>query len=107
MNATIAKARRDRNSAPTSSPDAALVQGYLYNERPLHIRRTLDQYHNTYLDTSMPNSTRDSDQVITRLARTYSMEPKVLMVDQLWLYVIGEGALISPSRLVLRPLILF
>ncbi|KAI0161221.1 hypothetical protein GGR57DRAFT_518430 [Xylariaceae sp. FL1272] len=90
MNATIARAQRGGDRSPASSPDAALVQGYLGNERPLHVRRTLDQYYYTDLMQSMANSTRDSDQVVTRFARTSHMEPKLLMVDQLWLYVIGE-----------------
>lgn len=56
----------------------------------LHMRRTLDQsYYPTLQDTHL----RDQDQVVERYSRkqqgNYWTEPRVLMVDQLWLWVLG------------------
>ncbi|ETS83665.1 hypothetical protein PFICI_05541 [Pestalotiopsis fici W106-1] len=73
-----------------------LLKGYLTpemkNDVPrLHIRRTLDQYLYTHLDTQE----RDKDQVVSRwMARSnnpsISKVPKMFMVDQLWLWIINE-----------------
>ena len=65
-----------------------LVREYLTKSPPLHIRRTLDQYYYYMLyDTRQ----RDDDQVVTRWARTHLQKEhhNILMVDQLWLWVIA------------------
>jgi hypothetical protein len=59
---------------------------------PQHVRRTLDQsYYATLRDTSE----RDEDQVVQRYARDKSQTVgnacPMLMVDQCWLWVIGDG----------------
>lgn len=62
-------------------------------ERPLQIRRTLDQaYFLNLKDTSM----RDKDQVVYRATRKPFRDPgngsvtRVVMVDQLWLWILDE-----------------
>lgn len=68
--------------------DTLLIEAYLNHTRPLiHPRRTLDQFFYHGIDTSA----RDIDQVVYRFCRRYEIEPKVFMVDQLWLWVIGKG----------------
>lgn len=67
-----------------------LLDAYLDNQHPLHIRRTLDQYyHHTLKDTN----SRDTDQVVSRYQRQNSADntPVTTMVDQLWLWVLVGG----------------
>jgi hypothetical protein len=72
-----------------------LIKGYLsLAERPLHCRRTLDQY----LYYMLPSTeARDIDQVVYRWAkREYKDEEPaesrpIIMVDQLWLWVLHDG----------------
>lgn len=75
------------------SIDEKLLRKYSRHQPPLHVRRTLDQsYHPTLDDTKL----RDRDQVVLRDARKKisqgygSIVPRVLMVDQCWLWVIGS-----------------
>lgn len=72
-----------------------LLLGYLTPKAPgkigaLQTRRTLDQYFYTHVDTLG----RDKDQVVYRYSKDVmkSQEPMLFMVDQLWLWVINEGA---------------
>lgn len=74
------------------SIDEKLLRKYLRHGPPMHVRRTLDQsYHYTLDDTKL----RDRDQVVLRYARKKvpqgdgTISPRVLMVDQCWLWVIG------------------
>lgn len=59
---------------------------------PLQPRRTLDQYFYSHLDNT---AHRDKDQVVYRY--TKDEEPKIFMVDQMWLWIIN-GGLSSPNR---------
>jgi len=73
-----------------SKEEETLVQAYLHHDPPLHIRRTLDQYYYYMLeDTRL----RDADQVVTRWARDrlHKKHHNILMVDQLWLWVIKDN----------------
>ena len=83
--------------------ELALFRAYLDNsEQPLHIRRTLDQSFYHHVDTKH----RDTDQVIHRFQKEIQrcvdldIEPKVLMVDQLWMWVIGKKLVVTsfPQR---------
>lgn len=70
----------------TSTPDEALIKGYV--RHGLHVRRTLDQFYYSMLNTSR----RDGDQVVYRHAQARGAvtdDVKILMVDQLWLWIIG------------------
>ncbi|KAI0592859.1 hypothetical protein F4775DRAFT_60436 [Biscogniauxia sp. FL1348] len=90
----------DRNQDVPDDPELLynhLVQGYLTTGSPgkgpsLQTRRTLDQYFYTHLDTLE----RDKDQVVYRYARLASLkEPKIFMVDQLWLWIINGDTIIT------------
>ena len=74
-----------------SKEEENLVRVYLYHSPPLHMRRTLDQYYYYMLEDTRK---RDADQVVTRWARDRLDKPhhNILMVDQLWIWVIkGSG----------------
>lgn len=61
----------------------------------LHIRRTLDQFFYHSVDTS----SRDMDQVVSRFqskrCEDALTDPNVLMVDQLWIWVIDKDLVIT------------
>jgi hypothetical protein len=70
-----------------------LIKGYLYVPKPgeippLQLRRTLDQYFYTHLSNT---DQRDRDQVVWRYTRDAGVEPKIFMVDQVWLWVLDKG----------------
>ena len=77
---------------PQSDRDSALIKGYMTSStRPLHCRRTLDQYSYYMLETT---ERRDKDQVVYRWAKTRAKaktETPILMVDQLWLWILPDG----------------
>jgi hypothetical protein len=71
-----------------------LIQGYLKpddegNVPPLQIRRTLDHYFYSQLEST---SRRDDDQVVLRYTSEFvDVKPKMFMVDQLWIWVLDDG----------------
>jgi hypothetical protein len=75
-------------------PDDLLIQAYLNDEPPLHVRRTLDQFFYHSIDTSE----RDADQVVYRHFKRNlkSKEPMIFMVDQLWMWILGKGLSTCP-----------
>lgn len=78
-------------TAKKADADEKLLRKHLLSERPVHIRRTLDQsYYWTLKDTS----TRDRDQVVYRA--TKDQNPRIIMVDQLWLWIL-DGKLVITS----------
>ncbi len=73
---------------PKKNLNDHLIQGYLGRLQP---RRTLDQYLFSQLEST---THRDNDQVVYRYTQTAAdMTPKIFMVDQLWLWVLGDGML--------------
>lgn len=56
----------------------------------LHLRRTLDQ---SYFLNLKDTSERDLDQVVYRATRGHGNHTRVVMVDQLWLWVLDEREL--------------
>ncbi|CZR55147.1 related to ankyrin repeat protein [Phialocephala subalpina] len=83
--------------------DEMLIRAHLNTSTvSLHVRRTLDQsfYHN--IDTS----NRDQDQVVYRYQlranaeEDFEVDPKIVMVDQLWMYVLGKDLIVTafPQR---------
>jgi hypothetical protein len=81
--------------------EALLLSGYLDCEqvKPVHCRRTLDQFSYYMLHST---EARDKNQVTYRWARDPSVcpEPKnrpIVMVDQLWLWVLHDGTVITSS----------
>ncbi|RYP33752.1 hypothetical protein DL767_004619 [Monosporascus sp. MG133] len=70
--------------------DERLLREHVKADPPLHIRRTLDQYYFVTLDDT---SQRDKDQVVYRGTRAgYT---RVVMVDQLWLWILDENTIIT------------
>ncbi|KAK4445615.1 hypothetical protein QBC34DRAFT_413143 [Podospora aff. communis PSN243] len=75
--------------------DWRLIGNHLYTQSPLHVRRTLEQYS---CWTSEDTSQRDRQQVVyrgTRLRNDPEAIPRVVMVDQLWLWILDENTIIS------------
>ncbi|KAI1178441.1 hypothetical protein F4777DRAFT_96443 [Nemania sp. FL0916] len=70
--------------------DENLLRSSISAKAPLHIRRTLDQY---YFPTLEDTSVRDRDQVVYRGTKYGS--PRVVMVDQLWLWIINDNTIIT------------
>jgi hypothetical protein len=77
-------------ASKATEPDVVLLENYLFYEPPMHIRRTLDQFHYYTTDDT---DVRDSDQVISRYLRRKSPDKPVpiVMVDQLWLWVLNNS----------------
>ncbi|TRX92587.1 hypothetical protein FHL15_006514 [Xylaria flabelliformis] len=66
--------------------DEHLLRESISAKAPLHARRTLDQY---YFPTLEDTSMRDRDQVVYRGTKYGS--PRVVMVDQLWLWIMNDN----------------
>lgn len=67
--------------------DILLIHGYpVGRSTDLHPRRTLDQFKHHSTDTD----SQDVDQVVYRYCDNNHQELKVYMVDQLWLFTIGD-----------------
>lgn len=58
----------------------------------LHIRRTLDQ---SYFLNLKDTSQRDKDQVVYRATKGRGNLARVVMVDQLWLWILDERTFVS------------
>ncbi|KAI9368107.1 hypothetical protein BJX61DRAFT_242121 [Aspergillus egyptiacus] len=85
------------NRTPTR--DELLLRAHLTSSSTsLHIRRTLDQFFYPNIDTQ----TRDQDQVVYRYQtkRSRTPEPKIFMVDQLWMWILGPSLIVTsfPQR---------
>jgi len=68
-----------------------MAKQLLHKTKPLHLRRTLDQwYYSTTCDTSQ---VRDSDQIVSKFGPEKKKKGSraVLVVDQLWLWLLGDG----------------
>ncbi|KAL4985782.1 hypothetical protein BDW68DRAFT_189388 [Aspergillus falconensis] len=80
-----------RSKHLASDPDLDLIDLYASNatrSHPLHPRRTLDQYFYYTLNNT---THRNQDQVVARHGQSQGKkQPVVLMVDQLWLWRIGD-----------------
>ena len=107
---TLIHSARDFQSSlpPTTELPAASSDGVLSVAYPdLHVRRTLDQYFYTGIEDTRA---RDADQVIYRVqdrrvqserwmqsARGAYEEPKIIVVDQLWLWILNKGLAINQA----------
>jgi hypothetical protein len=100
---TIHTLKNGANSLPPGSLDYGannryreLLQTYLDREHPLHIRRTLDQFYYFNL-AGEEMEYRDTHQTITEFFESLQDEGikaenfPILMVDQLWLWVVRDG----------------
>ncbi|KAL4797921.1 hypothetical protein BDV19DRAFT_358243 [Aspergillus venezuelensis] len=96
MQNAISKSKRARmppDNSQSQSRDELLARSYpVSSVGGLHIRRTLDQFAYPNLDTQ----SRDLDQVVLRhQLRAAHAEPKLYMVDQLWMLVLGENLVVT------------
>lgn len=70
-----------------------LATEYIPNsDLPLHPRRTLAQFFYWHLSDTLY---RDDQQIISKQTRNDPGGPKVLMVDQLWLWIADDDSVIS------------
>lgn len=92
MSAAIERARKGEAAPANATRDELLV--YAYIRRHLHPRRTLDQFYYHGIDTEQ----RDNDQVVWRYCQQHRgfEEPKLFMVDQLWMWILGGGKQYKP-----------
>ncbi|KAF7897210.1 hypothetical protein EAF00_005438 [Botryotinia globosa] len=82
-------------------PDIKLLHSHLHETPPFHPRRTLDQSYYFKLENT---DSRDKDQVVSRGTnerRKTNGGTRVVMVDQLWMYILDEHTIITsfPRRL--------
>ncbi|RDW72868.1 hypothetical protein BP6252_06775 [Coleophoma cylindrospora] len=84
------------NERAEKDGDARLLEDFLFHDPPLHIRRTLDQFHYYMTDDT---TARDSDQVITRYYQRQfpTKPPPIVMVDQLWLWIVDNKCYVSET----------
>ena len=86
----------DTDVANGRSMESKLIWQYLTSNLPLHCRRTLDQFGYPSLRNT---ASRDADQVLYRRTKLITsmygaledVVAKVLMVDQLWLWILDGG----------------
>jgi hypothetical protein len=102
------------SEAMDSYSNERLIYETLHEYPPLHPRRTLDQ---SYYGALKNTQTRDRDQVVYRATTPHGhdcvrnedgkcaqcqedikMVPRVIMVDQLWMWILDESMLISGFR---------
>lgn len=72
--------------------DWRLINEHLYTQSPLHPRRTLEQY---YYWTTEDTTSRDRQQIVyrgTRMRNDPDAIARLVMVDQLWLWILDESA---------------
>ncbi|PNH35808.1 hypothetical protein BJF96_g927 [Verticillium dahliae] len=85
------KQQGPRIDPPQKNLHEHLFRGYFNSgTSDLQPRRTLDQY--VYADIEA-SSNRDNDQVVYRY--TKDSRAKIFMVDQLWLWILGEDTIIT------------
>ncbi|KAL0929893.1 ankyrin repeat and protein kinase domain-containing protein [Colletotrichum truncatum] len=84
------KKKKHRHPLPPQNLHEYLIRGYLSpGKQGFQPRRTLDQYVYGHIETT---SHRDDDQVVYRYTSSQLLpDPKIIMVDQLWLWVLGDG----------------
>jgi ankyrin repeat protein/Mg2+ and Co2+ transporter CorA len=102
---------RDRSDGRLAKPrlkkadtfDEMLLRAHLGSSTvSLHVRRTLDQFFYHNIDTQ----SRDEDQVVYRYQcrgrppEELGIDPKIFMVDQLWMWILGKDLIVTafPQR---------
>jgi hypothetical protein len=95
-----------KSAQGNASEDAKLINAYFGDEHRrmqghLHIRRTLDQFYYIGIENT---ECRDIDQVVQRYTLKVMkdlgsptddknlLDIKLIMVDQLWMWVLGKGS---------------
>ncbi|KAK3344511.1 hypothetical protein B0T25DRAFT_462533 [Lasiosphaeria hispida] len=65
-----------------------MLRKFVHHDPPLHIRRTLDQF---YFHTLGDTRARDCGQVVYRGTGAAEGKTRIIMVDQLWLWILGDS----------------
>ncbi|KAK1759815.1 hypothetical protein QBC47DRAFT_291905 [Echria macrotheca] len=91
--------KRTGLSPEAQSNESLVLDGYLNSDevKPVHCRRTLDQFAYYMLEST---EFRDSSQVAYRWAKntgacSKAKDRPIIMVDQLWLWLLHDGTVIS------------
>jgi len=70
--------------------DELILMAYLNVPSPIHPRRTLD--HSRYPTLQGEDiDARDSDQVVYRHTKRLGIKPRLIMVDQLWMWSLNDS----------------
>ncbi|CCD54229.1 hypothetical protein BofuT4_P129290.1 [Botrytis cinerea T4] len=82
-------------------PDVKLLHGFLHDQPSFHPRRTLDQYYHAKREDTQ---SLDRDQIVYRSTNEkwkIHSSSRIVMVDQLWMYILDENTVITsfPKRL--------
>lgn len=82
--------------------DERLITHHLYTSSPPHLRRTLDQF---YYWTVENTTVQDLSQVVcrgTRSSHDLETTARIVMVDQLWMWILDDSRLPSLFSLFAR-----
>lgn len=79
--------------------DELILLAYLNVLSSIHPRRTLDHSRYPTLEGDDIN-TRDRDQVVFRHTKSMGLKPRLMMVDQLWMWIIDDSKSTSYMGLV-------
>jgi hypothetical protein len=102
-------ARIETNSSPPSSAASEsemrrfylkmMTDQLLSPEKPLHLRRTLDQFY--YAHTANTRD-RDTDQIVSKYGpdKDNKGHRVILLVDQLWLWILGSKCFKMPCSTI-------
>ena len=92
-------------SLPLTKPmpvDEMLIQAYLTTEPPsLHVRRLLDPSIHSKIDLQSRDANQVAEDYRSEDSSEYTdIDNKVLMIDQLWMWVLGENLIVTafPQR---------
>lgn len=88
----------DAGSSPPPNPSESEMRRFYHkmmtdqltsSEKPLHLRRTLDQF---YYDHVANTRGRDTDQIVSKYGPDKENKGNrvILLVDQLWLWILGS-----------------
>lgn len=85
--------RRQGHNSSAAHPAEQLISGYFQNTASdriagLQPRRSLDDYFFTHLQGS---GMKDTSQVLWRFFNFRGQEPKIFMVDQLWMWILDDS----------------
>jgi len=74
--------------------DIRVLRDHLYQNPPVHVRRTL--YQSDYSSTYLGTHTEYRDQVVyreTKQGKSMARKARLVMVDQLWMYILDDSEL--------------
>jgi hypothetical protein len=96
---TDAQERRYPENIPAQqqqSIEDRMIRDYSHGDLQMHLRRSIHAFGYETLSSSDIQK-RDKLQVAARWSQKMGVRPKLLVVDQLWLWIIGRGKLGASS----------